>query len=357
MVKSTEEKLRQERANLWRAKNLSRQFMGDESWIPLECTEGPDDWDLFEPKPKEAAQQATKKRKREVELQNGINGHDYADSIDEKGTVHTDLSGVDVNSEANRKVPGGKLKGSQQHTADVPREANGEDDPATEVAAANGVDTENAAHGPDAQLQLASSNNGDPENGVADAAQRIGQDNGEEHPEEVQSEDEEQPLPTRRITRALAAEHNSSAAASPPQSPISTNTTIDSDLQPDPVFLLPPILSANHRTPRSLLRLGIPVDELMETRRLLMMYIQKQEESVRGYEAVLGKLIKAKRMRDKLWQWAKTEGHIGELSDGEDWIDTEAWGLGPGDLKKGADEDNTEAQEETGRKGKRRRRD
>ena len=78
---------------------------------------------------------------------------------------------------------------------------------------------------------------------------------------------------------------------------------------------------------------------------------------MRGYEAVLGKLIRAKRMRGKVWQWAKTEGHVGELSDGEDWIDAEAWGLQPGDLKKGTDEDNNEAQEDTGRKAKRRRRD
>ena len=55
--------------------------------------------------------------------------------------------------------------------------------------------------------------------------------------------------------------------------------------------------------------------------------------------------------------WAKTEGHVGELSDGEDWIDAEAWGLQPEDLKKGTDEDNNEAQEDTGRKAKRRRRD
>jgi len=87
------------------------------------------------------------------------------------------------------------------------------------------------------------------------------------------------------------------------------------------------------------------------------MFIQKQEESVRGYEAVLGKLIKAKRMRDKVWEWCKTEGHVGEWSDGEDWVDAEAWGLAPEELKKGKDEEEVEGQEDTGRKGKRRRRD
>lgn len=104
-------------------------------------------------------------------------------------------------------------------------------------------------------------------------------------------------------------------------------------------------------------RLGLPIDEFMETRRLLMLFIQKQEESVRAYEAVLAKLIKAKRMREKLWEWCRTEGHVGELSDGEDWIDAEAWGLAPEDLRKGKDEDDVEGQEDTGRKGKRRRRD
>jgi len=180
----------------------------------------------------------------------------------------------------------------------------------------------------------------------------------EQNEEQEHASEDEAPQPTRRITRALAAEHISSNAATPPLSPNSTASSIDSYLlQPDPLFLLPPSLAADHRAPRSLLRLGIPVDELMETRRLLMMYIQKQEESVRGYEAVLAKLIKAKRMRDKVWEWCKTEGHVGEMSDGEDWIDAEAWGLVPEELKKGTDEDNNEAQEDTGRKGKRRRRD
>ena len=84
------------------------------------------------------------------------------------------------------------------------------------------------------------------------------------------------------------------------------------------------------------------------------MYIQKQEESVRGLEAILGKLIKAKRMKDQLWEMCKAEGHVGEMSDGEDWIDAEAWGEREEDLKKGKDEEDV-TQEEEGGKGKRRR--
>ena len=47
MIEETEVKLRQERVNLWRAKHLHRELIGDESWMPLERVETQDDWDLF----------------------------------------------------------------------------------------------------------------------------------------------------------------------------------------------------------------------------------------------------------------------------------------------------------------------
>ncbi|KKZ65736.1 hypothetical protein EMCG_08440, partial [[Emmonsia] crescens] len=51
-------------------------------------------------------------------------------------------------------------------------------------------------------------------------------------------------------------------------------------------------------------------------------------------------LLGACRKKDMVWEWCKAEGHVGELSDGEDWYDREQWGLGEGeDLRKGADED------------------
>jgi len=72
---------------------------------------------------------------------------------------------------------------------------------------------------------------------------------------------------------------------------------------------------------------------------------------------VLAKLTKARRMRDEVWEMCKAEGHVGEMSDGEDWIDYEQWNLQPGELRKGRYEED-DAMEETGiggRKGKRRR--
>lgn len=174
------------------------------------------------------------------------------------------------------------------------------------------------------------------------------------------------PQPTRRITRALAANVNGSNAPTPPLSPTSTLTdsSRSSLLQVDPLFLLPESLVGMDPAIRRSSRLssisGLAADETSDIRTLLTMYIQKQEESVRGYESVLGKLIKAKRMRDEILEACKAEGHIGEMSDGEDWIDHQKWGLAPGELRKGKDEDDEAGEEREvtgigGRKGKRRR--
>lgn len=353
MLRSTEEKLRQERANLWRAKNQNRQFTGDESWIPSHVTEGLDDWDLFEPKPRLPALSPRKKRKttaRNEVLQNGVEGHDHATSGDH--SIPTTLEKDNVSPKDTSTVETfdteEKVLKSAKHQAVEEVDMSGADRPTT-----------NGAHedtDPSEDKEPSEKSAHDEERpGALEAADKMdieteGQDDEELH------EDGSPAPPTRRITRALAAEQEEPTSL--PGSPHSSASTIDSSLlQIDPLFLLPPALAANHRAPRHLARLGLPVEEFLETRRLLTMYIQKQEESVRGYEALLGKLTRAKRMRDKVWEWCKAEGHVGEWSDGEDWIDAEAWGLQPEELKKGKDEEEVEGQEDTGRKGKRRRRD
>ncbi|KAL2419720.1 hypothetical protein ABEF95_005922 [Exophiala dermatitidis] len=357
-VRSTEEILRRERANLWRAKNLNRVFMGDESWIPLGAVEGPDDWDMFEPRPRALSENANKKRKRETEqeaTQNGINGH--ASTIEDEDVGATkDTKERDTSEKGLEEAqPGDK------HEVEQNPEVSTHEDSAMDMIeqTTNGNGLHHTDDGRDHAQNDA--NLDEPRVKHDEDAKEGGspeQTNLHTADEQADADDEGDAQPTRRITRALAAEHNASTAATPPMSPSSTTPSIDSSLlKPDPLFLLPPALTTNQRVPPILSRLGLPIDEFMETRRLLMLFIQKQEESVRAYEAVLAKLIKAKRMREKLWEWCRTEGHVGELSDGEDWIDAEAWGLAPEDLRKGKDEDDVEGQEDTGRKGKRRRRD
>ncbi|KIX08082.1 uncharacterized protein Z518_02737 [Rhinocladiella mackenziei CBS 650.93] len=362
MVKSTEDKLRQERVNLWRAKNLSRQFMGDESWMPCGRMEVNDDWDMFEPKPRSTTPCASKKRKRNTENEaapNGINGHDYSD-VGENGLAMQDAVDAQLSNPEEQAESHSKKTGKSERELETETElgaTDGVDVTERGPATTNGVHTNEDAHtsqGEPGEKKAKENNALESKSGAPESMEVDTEGHGNDGASE---DDTEQPQPTRRITRSLAAEHNSSNAPTP-LSRRSTNSSIDSSLlQADPLFLLPPSLAANHRAPRNLSRLGLPVEEFIETRRLLMMFIQKQEESVRGYEAVLAKLIKAKRMRDNVWDWCKTEGHVGEWSDGEDWIDAEAWGLAPDELKKGKDEEEVEGAEETGRKGKRRRRD
>jgi hypothetical protein len=100
-----------------------------------------------------------------------------------------------------------------------------------------------------------------------------------------------------------------------------------------PLFRLPPAAHPNRN-------LGLPEHEAEEVRRLLLLYVQKQEEICRGTKRLYEGLLKADRYRKTVWRWAKAEAHCGpnrDMSDGEDWYDKEEWGLTE-DLKKGEDE-------------------
>ena len=97
---------------------------------------------------------------------------------------------------------------------------------------------------------------------------------------------------------------------------------------------------------------GLPPQEAEDSRRMLLLYVQKQEEVVRGTEHLLMGLLKADRRRKDVWRWCRAEGHVGEMSDGEDWYDKEEWSL-TSDLLKGKEEEDVE--DESTRKGRRRR--
>lgn len=143
------------------------------------------------------------------------------------------------------------------------------------------------------------------------------------------------PPPPRRMTtraRALAAESNSASHSSnptPPLSPSSTNTSLNIH----PLYLVPDSAKPDRD-------FGLYSQEAEETRRLLGLYAQKQEECVRGYEKMLDMLMNAERMRQDVLEWCKADGHVGEMSDGEDWYDRQFWGLDEEGLRKGHDEDD-----------------
>lgn len=138
-----------------------------------------------------------------------------------------------------------------------------------------------------------------------------------------------QPMPHRMKTRAQAqAISSENTTSSRTRSP-----SIASSLLPSihPLFLMPSGACPDRD-------FGLPPDEAESTRRILMSYVQKQEEVCRGMEKLYDGFLKAQRMKKNVLDSCKAEGHLGEMSDGEDWYDKEEWGLEE-DLRKGHDED------------------
>ena len=143
-------------------------------------------------------------------------------------------------------------------------------------------------------------------------------------------------MTTRRKARSPTPASPRSQSASPVPSSIPSINN----------FFIPATSSLSDRD------FGLPAQEAEETRRMLLLYVQKQEEVVRGTEKLFMNLLRANRRRQQVWQWCQAEGHVGEMSDGEDWYDKEQWGLTE-DLIKGKEEEDVE--DEGVRKGRRRR--
>lgn len=130
----------------------------------------------------------------------------------------------------------------------------------------------------------------------------------------------------------------------------SLSALLDDDLFIHPIFVAP----ASAHPDRDQ---GLPEQEAEDVRRLLQLYIQKQEEICRGTKKLYEGLLTAEDKRKTVLGWAKSEAHCGpnrDMSDGEDWYDQEEWGLTE-DLKKGQDEeeeDTTQTQKKTRNRGK-----
>lgn len=325
--------------------------------MPLSVVESPDDWDLFEPRPATAAGLGSKRRKlNEDSEQAGIDHPSL-------GNREVTMNGVDeeTSAKSNSDVTEDEVV---EHPNDIEvAEAALEEQPAAEKA----EDVHDLLNG---DIIMEEAKFDIEVNGIHHSGDTLPEqpqetegplfDSNQDVDEQHASGESSPAPPPRRITRALAAGNNgNSGAPTPPFSPSPTLTASDSSLlQVDPIFLLPPAIHAANRLSALC---GLPADEATETRKLLTAYIQKQEECVRGLETLAAKLISALKLRREVWDMCKAEGHVGELSDGEDWIDAEAWGLKEGELRKGRfeEEDIQEEREAIGggRKGKRRRRE
>ncbi|KAL1967529.1 hypothetical protein VTN77DRAFT_3044 [Rasamsonia byssochlamydoides] len=382
MTRAIEEKLRKERALLWRARNLHRLFLGDSNWMPCGKVETPEDRYIFEPRPEE--------------LGLGINGYTQSgqvwpsgDSASKKDTIHEVAQGgtsrkepaVPQNEDQGHQSSGGDIEMTDAPTPETElsqdtkklktedADAMVADLPQHTESESNGVGLSDTKINTAKSLQHAGGLQGETE--ASDRKGEVSQEESSDAAVDVEMRNTEQPdegkdteetadgsspEPPRRMTTRAQANASTTmptqenGVANQPPSPADT---VDKIPSAHPIFLVPD----NIRPDKNF---GLPPNEAEETRRLLWSYIQKQDETVRGLEYMLECLLRACRMKDDVFEWCKAEAHVGEMSDGEDWYDREKWGLAEGeDLKKGADEedvDNTvDESRTTGKRGRGRR--
>jgi hypothetical protein len=335
MTQAVDFKLRQERALLWRARNLHRQFLGDGGWVPCGATETPDDRWIFDPRivsndPSISAGQ---------QGPSGFGTPSATEPRVPQDVAHEVPSQTNMQSETQRVEPTNDTEMAEVLTTGVeatdsdPQLKSEETDatvkdlpPHNEVLRENDQETKAATY--NEQHNMDPSKDGEPE---------IGDDT-----EDLEMHDGSSPEPPRRMTTRAQAN-----AVNPDGSPLSSADTASTLPTPHPLFLIPDNVRPDAN-------FGLPPAEAEETRRLLWSYIQKQEETVRGFEHMLNSLLKSCRMKSDVLEWCKAEGHVGEMSDGEDWYDREKWGLADGeDLKKGTDEDEIETVDESRTQAKR----
>lgn len=376
MTGAVETKLRQERSLLWRARNLYREFLGDSSWMPCGTVETSEDRWIFQPKVMD-----TKPGSPTSQYTNGLNASLAAEDARVNGEQGL-LSGAA--SQSSRTAQGEEIPRSHPAEKDIKMadtqnngdEERGSNASQTKEPKAEEVDTtigDVSAHPGGALANGGNTSTTHPEqerlakpegNGKSKANEahtvdgsgdntRMETDHHSEDAErDTEMQDDSSPAPRRMTTRAQATTVNSQEGSHSNRSVSPSNDSLNDLPAPHPLFLVPDSIrpDANY---------GLPPNEAEETRRLLWSYIQKQEETVRGFEHMLENLLRANRMKEDVLEWCKAEGHIGEMSDGEDWYDREALGLAEGeDLKKGADEDEIETVDDsraTGKRGRGRR--
>lgn len=355
--------VQKEKASLWKMKHLLTKLSGDHTWVPCEMMETRDDAFFDDGQttyvehpperlrtnedadlPVDKAEVATNAKPGEVldvkepqleansveagsgEAADGPSSEDDIAMInapkdvtvpDSLATSHKDILEEqkldDEDSTISVAVNNDKrCNTDENHTEKAPEAPTGT---STEVAK-----TGETVSGPDPELTEA------PEKAMdIDQAPQEDED-------AALNEQEDIPAPHRMRTRAQAQAasdntNNSHVRSMTPES--------SKELDIHPYFLAP----ANSHPDRDL---GLPGGEAEELRRIVQLYIHKQEEVCRGAEKLLENLLKADRMRQTVMRWAKAEGHLGEMSDGEDWYDKDEYGLEE-DLKKGQDEEEEDA--------------
>jgi hypothetical protein len=341
--------VQKEKASLWRIKHLLTRLSGDNTWIPCETVEAENDVALFfDERVKSRANVGKLVVKDDADQ--ASTGTLVSEELEPPGLLdavaHATQTALDTMKESRAE----KLGTSQLQTQSngVISNADGVD-PGSQSSEAVKLDTfpyqsrpkENVSENEESQATVRADEAMEVEVAVKEAVSQM-EENDVQLAEDVGNMDvdagvdpAEVPEPRRMRTRAQAqaASDNTTSSRTRSGSP-------DSDTDG---FIHPYFLAPNSSHPDR--DIGLPPNEAEETRRLLQLYIQKQEEVCRGAQKIYEGLLRADRYRHLVMKWAKAEAHVGanrDMSDGEDWYDKEEWKLDE-DLKKGQDEEEEDA--------------
>jgi hypothetical protein len=387
--------VREEKSSLWRMKQLLTKFRGDEDWAPCGVMVTEKDSAYFEPS-QIAAQHAALGNKdsndqsnsttTEGEVENTlavptlVNGN-TTDSMTEdtpgSGPPDSDVIGQpnleNVETETNEGIDVGEApKGQKAGAGPISKPKKGEieglgiktEDGTSiieppRVRSASEATTERATDEPDLKAtdidkssekdavhtstEAAKSQEEKPDLPIESTPNATAEETSQAQEDSIDEEEnasESQPAPHRMTTRAqaqAASDNTTTTEHTRSHSPASSSSH-----WVHPLFLAPESARPNRDY-------GLQPVEAEDIRRLLLSYVQKQEEVCRNAEKLYDGLLRADRLRTTVLKWTKAEGHVGEMSDGEDWYDKEEWGLDE-DLKKGHEED-----EDDGNQGKKTR--
>lgn len=313
--------MHKENSALWKVKHLQTKLTGDHIWVPCELMLGPNDLDFY----------------RNDFLPNGVSNasvpSDAGHPLLEAGLGEAGTNGQPpVNGETAlphhtepEKPRGGPDADADTSMADAdPPAANADKD-------ANGDVPGETKHTPEVE--------GPPRPGVSDHQMELDGENADgvpstDAPREHATNGENPTAPAYR-NRLPPGQATASAATSTTSEPVD-------DMFIHPLFIAP-------RSAHPDRDMGIPEAEADDVRRLLQVWVQKQEEVCRGAKRLYEGLLRADRLRKTVRQWSKYEAHVGpnrDMSDGEDWYDKEEWGLDE-DLKKGQDEEEEDTTQTT----------
>ncbi|KAI9644480.1 hypothetical protein NHQ30_006501 [Ciborinia camelliae] len=321
LTRNAGEMVQKEMASLWKIKHLLTRFSGHDTWIPCESVETEYDAQFFETETERHRAQVKRIEKEHADMMSIVAlASESDDSVAASGLMIMGVEGDAASGVAALRGPKGKGKASDVDKDMSSTSANGE---IADSSTAN--DTGN-------NTEMAPGSIARPED--VDMVQEDSQGPGDVMDLEPMAEDtEDNPIPRRMRTRAQAQAVFDNATRS---------RSITPDLNGEP-FVHPYFLAPESSLPdRDLFLPHVEADEL---RRLLVHYIQKQEEIIRGAQRVYEGLLRADRLRHLVLKWTRAEGHVGDnrdMSDGEDWYDKEEWGLDE-DLKKGQDEEEEDA--------------